>query len=361
MIRLRSGMEEVSRPSFTLTAGSWLAATSTQRSSRAEVNTASVISAARRPSENVGIAATAEPCGALVEVGDERVEAVGIALRVAARKEGKTRGGRRQGGGIAAHGSSGTRGARTRALPGAPDRTRACFLGAVELDPEPVLATRGDLAETTDPIAPASVSNWMTPASIVTFVERDAPGARAMRSAARAERRAMRWPETNSARSHQCDADVGERTRGAAEPLVHAPVVVLRAQEPVLQIGAVQKAQRPGLPAADALACLAHRRVVAVDERHRGLEPASRRRRRPAAARRRRRAPAASRRSRACPRPAPPRRAGGGGCSAAVPPVHGTSSTMPSRASVGSKPFGPANDRAWPSSRASEPSSWRGS
>lgn len=44
-----------------VTAGSRLAATSTQRSSRAEVRTASVISAARRPSENVGIPATAEP------------------------------------------------------------------------------------------------------------------------------------------------------------------------------------------------------------------------------------------------------------------------------------------------------------
>ena len=60
----------------------------------------------------------------------------------------------------------------------------------------------------------------------------------------------MRWPETNSARSHQCDADVGERTRGAAEPLVDAPVVVVRAQQPVLQVGAVDQAHRPGLPAA---------------------------------------------------------------------------------------------------------------
>ena len=59
---------------------------------------------------------------------------------------------------------------------------------------------------------------------------------------------------------------------GAAQPLVHAPVVVVGAQQPVLQIGAVQQAHRAGLPAGDALARLAHRRVVAVDERNRGLD-----------------------------------------------------------------------------------------
>ena len=40
---------------------SWLTATSTQRCSREEAKTASVISAARRPSENVGIPSGAEP------------------------------------------------------------------------------------------------------------------------------------------------------------------------------------------------------------------------------------------------------------------------------------------------------------
>src|SRR5215210_9468313 len=44
-----------------VTAGSRLVATSTQRDSRAEVSTASVMWAARRPSANVGIAATGEP------------------------------------------------------------------------------------------------------------------------------------------------------------------------------------------------------------------------------------------------------------------------------------------------------------
>ncbi len=63
-------------------------------------------------------------------------------------------------------------------------------------------------------------------------------------------------------------ADVGERARGAAQLLVHAPVGVVGAQKPVLEVRAVQQAKRTGLPARDALARLAHRRVVAVDERH---------------------------------------------------------------------------------------------
>jgi len=49
-----------------VTARSRLAATSTQRSSRAEASTASVISAARRPSRNVGIAVTGEPLRTLL-------------------------------------------------------------------------------------------------------------------------------------------------------------------------------------------------------------------------------------------------------------------------------------------------------
>jgi hypothetical protein len=68
-------------------------------------------------------------------------------------------------------------------------------------------------------------------------------------------------------------ADVGERARSSAQPFVHAPVVVVGTKEPVLQIGAVQEAQRSGLPAPYALASLAHRRVVPVDERHPGQEP----------------------------------------------------------------------------------------
>ena len=105
-------------------------------------------------------------------------------------------------------------------------------------------------------------------------------------------------------------ADVGEGARRAAELLVDAPVVVLRTQQPVLQVAAVDQPQRAGRAGAHALARLAHGRVVAVDERD-GRDPArARRPRRSAPGRRRRRARSASRRSRACRRPAPPRRAG---------------------------------------------------
>src|SRR3712207_7761786 len=47
---------------------------------------------------------------------------------------------------------------------------------------------------------------------------------------------------------------------------LHAPVVVLGAEQPVLQVGAVQQPQRARLPRPDALARLAHGGVVAVDE-----------------------------------------------------------------------------------------------
>jgi hypothetical protein len=65
-------------------------------------------------------------------------------------------------------------------------------------------------------------------------------------------------------------ADVRERPRSAAEIGLDAPVVVLRAQQPVLQVGAVDQADRAALPGAHALARLAHRGVVAVDERDGG-------------------------------------------------------------------------------------------
>ena len=176
------------------------------------------------------------------------------------------------------------------------------------------------------PIAPWSVSNWTTAASSVA-TSRTSPsvGAGAERGAvlrvqalrqrgqhARAQPRdAVAGDELGEVAPVR--ADVGERARGAAELGVDAPVVVLRAQQPVLQVGAVEQADRPGGAAADALARLADRRVVAVDERHRGDLAGRRPRRRRGAARRRRRAPAASRRSRACRRPARPRRAAGAG------------------------------------------------
>ena len=64
-------------------------------------------------------------------------------------------------------------------------------------------------------------------------------------------------------------ADVGERARGAARRGVDAPVAVLGIEQPVLQIGAVDEAHRPGVAAAHALARLADRGIEAIDERHR--------------------------------------------------------------------------------------------
>jgi len=71
---------------------------------------------------------------------------------------------------------------------------------------------------TTEPSAPPSVSNWTTAASSVVTARGSpapAPRANAAREASwsrcgtavtvRAQSRAMRWPETNSARSHQCE------------------------------------------------------------------------------------------------------------------------------------------------------------
>ena len=87
--------------------------------------------------------------------------------------------------------------------------------------------------------------------------------------------------------------DVGERARGAAELRVDAPVVVSAREQPVLQVGAVDAgARRRSSAGAIARAGLAHRRVVAVDERHGGHAAASRRPRARAA-----RAPPASRAS----------------------------------------------------------------
>ena len=71
---------------------------------------------------------------------------------------------------------------------------------------------------TVEPTAPWSVSNWTIAASSVP-TERASPSPLTdwkaawasvlMRSATavrvRAQRRVMRWPETNSARSHQCE------------------------------------------------------------------------------------------------------------------------------------------------------------
>ena len=87
-------------------------------------------------------------------------------------------------------------------------------------------------------------------------------------------------------------ADVGEGPRRAAEALVDAPVVVLGAKQPVLEVGPVQQVQGSGLAGPHTLARLSHRGVEAVDEGHGGLAA-----RTAAAAATSRSAPAASRAS----------------------------------------------------------------
>ena len=80
------------------------------------------------------------------EVGDKRVEAIRVALRVAAGEKRKARGGRRQRRGIATkdrHGLTTPTPELFRLLLVESER----LLGAVELDPQPVLATRRNLAD----------------------------------------------------------------------------------------------------------------------------------------------------------------------------------------------------------------------
>ncbi len=65
-------------------------------------------------------------------------------------------------------------------------------------------------------------------------------------------------------------ADVGEGAGRSAQGGVDAPVVVLRAGQPVLQVGAVQQPHRAGRAVGDPGPGLPHRGVEAVDERDGG-------------------------------------------------------------------------------------------
>ena len=62
-------------------------------------------------------------------------------------------------------------------------------------------------------------------------------------------------------------SDVGERARRAAEVGLDAPVVVLRPQQPVLQVRAVHEPHSASLPTVHAHTRFSHDWVVAVDER----------------------------------------------------------------------------------------------
>jgi hypothetical protein len=59
--------------------------------------------------------------------------------------------------------------------------------------------------------------------------------------------------------------------------LLDAPVVVTGLGQPVLEVGAVEQAKRAGAAVPEALPCLSHHRVVAVDEGN-GVAEAGRRR-----------------------------------------------------------------------------------
>ena len=111
---------------------------------------------------------------------------------------------------------------------------------------------------------------------------------------------AIRWPETNSTRSHQCEPMSAKAREAPPSSGSTRQLSSDGAEQPVLQVAAVEQAQVAERAGADPRARLAHGRVVAVDERHRrdpaGALGGARRARR----RRRRRARAASRRRRAC-------------------------------------------------------------
>ena len=111
-------------------------------------------------------------------------------------------------------------------------------------------------------------------------------------------------------------ADVGEGPRPPGQRRVDSPVVVVLGGQPVLQVGAVDEAERAGI-GRDAGPGLAHHRVEAVDERHRRHDARRRRPRRTARRPPHRRGRAASRTRRACPpraRRGPAARGGGWAC-----------------------------------------------
>ena len=149
-----------------------------------------------------------------VGIGDEGVERVAVALRVASGQGGVA-------GADSRAGSRGTISCRSRAptqrVSGA-SWSNAIDVPAASISNHRRFLRPGEIWLTTRvPAAPRSVSNIMVAASSPATVTRcRSPVARwkalawpASRSAkaviVRAESRAMRWPVTNSIRSHQCE------------------------------------------------------------------------------------------------------------------------------------------------------------
>ena len=202
------------------------------------------------------------------------------------------------------------------------------LLGPVELDPEPVLAARGDLADD-DRADRARVGLELDEGGVLGRDGRSSPRPLLSRTrdpasltrsgtavSSRAETRSMRWPETNSARSHQCEPMSANAREAPPSCSSTRQLASSGAQQPVLEVRAVQQAQRAR--SARPRRARAPRAPSGSSGRRTARRPElpTRPRRRRVAAPRRRRARAASRRSRACPRPARPRRAERGGGSA---------------------------------------------
>ena len=170
-------MQAVRKPSFTTPPPAARTRRRRRPSGRlaAEASTASVISAARRPSANVGgPPAAAPPSDRLVDVGDERVEAVGVALRMAGGQRREARGRGRQRGRIAPDD-------RQRLAAPAPE-----LLGLLLVEGDRLLVPSSSIQSrflrpaeiwlmTTEPSAPPSVSNWTSAASSVVTARRARP------------------------------------------------------------------------------------------------------------------------------------------------------------------------------------------
>ena len=154
-----------------------------------------------------------------VDVGDEEVEAVLVALRVAGgqhREPGRRRATARRGRG----GRSSTASRRPTHSDSASSWSKASASSAASTSSQRRFLRPAEIwLMTTEPSAPPSVSNCSDDRVLGGRPRARAPsplaageglaarrrGARGSRSACARDSRAMRWPVTNSARSHQCE------------------------------------------------------------------------------------------------------------------------------------------------------------
>ena len=327
--RLRLGRQAVRNPSFMVRppALGGCTVTSTQPPSRDDRSTASVMSdgpgavgEGRQPVDLGAVAGVDGPQG----VGDEGVEAVLVALRVAGRDRGVGRRGRVELVRVALDDLR-------RAAPPHPEGVGVLLVegqrGAVghDLEPQLVLVAGRDLAHHH---RAAHAGDGAEQHQGHVLGARPSAAGRAL-SPPPAAAKAGTWSPRVLALGHRghelrahrrqtvagdeldevapVRADVGEGPRRAGQLGVDAPVVVLVGRQPVLQVAPVGEAHGERT-VGDPGPRLADHRVEAVDERHRGDGA------RPVGGghqlgrRRRGRSPAASRTPRACPprgRPGP--------------------------------------------------------